>query len=137
MSMYAEPYQPMSPRLLKSSVILGIAVVTIVRSRATMKRDRKLQAIITQNLRVFGAYWLPGGPEFPAGCFVSCFSMSGASRSFGFSAWVDWSLRGVERVIVSKFILLEYRKDCYLLRNSWAVLKNRRGRRSKYRFCDV
>jgi hypothetical protein len=63
--------------------------------------------------------------------------MSGASRSFDFSAWVDWSLRGVDRVIVSRFILLEYRKDCYLLRNRWAMLKNRRRRRSKCRFCDV
>lgn len=107
MSMYADPYQPMSPRLLNSSVILGIAVVTIVLSRATMKRDRKLQAIITQNLRVFGAYWLsdgpPGGPGFPDGWFASCFSMSeAASRSFGVSAWVDCSLGKAERAMVSK-----------------------------------
>lgn len=70
-----------------------------------MKRDRKLQAIIIQNLRVFGAYWLPkdppGGPGFPAAWVASCFSMSGGGLSFlGGSAWIDWSVREVERLIL-------------------------------------
>lgn len=37
---YADPYHPMSSVLLKAAVIAGMAVVTIVRSRAMMNTDR-------------------------------------------------------------------------------------------------
>src|SRR5690348_15057301 len=52
--MYAEAYQPMSPRLWNSSVMRGTAVATMVRSRATRNRARKLDRRISQNFALLG-----------------------------------------------------------------------------------
>lgn len=54
----------MSPKLWNSSVMVGMAVERMVRSRATRNIARKLATKVNQNLRLLGWYRSlgPGGP---------------------------------------------------------------------------
>lgn len=53
-SIYAEPYQPMSPRLPNSLVMAGMAVEMMVRSRATRNMDTKVDMMMSQKPSVLG-----------------------------------------------------------------------------------
>jgi hypothetical protein len=74
----------MSPSALNSSEMRGTAVATIVRSRATRKRARKLHSRISQNRKLLGLYGaLPslaapggGGGGGGGGCEGDNFSAS-------------------------------------------------------------
>ena len=55
-NIYAEPYQPISPRAWNSSLMVGTAVAMMVRSMATRKRAMKLQTRMSQKRRLFGWY---------------------------------------------------------------------------------
>jgi len=53
-NMYALPYQPMSSMEWNSSVMLGIAVAMIIRSKATTKIDTYMLMMTTRNLGDLG-----------------------------------------------------------------------------------
>src|SRR2546421_8190864 len=53
-NIYALPYQPMSSMEWNSSVMLGIAVAMIIRSKATRKIDMYMLMMIIQNLGDLG-----------------------------------------------------------------------------------
>lgn len=85
-SIYADPYHPISPRLPKSSVMRGIAVAMMVRSSATRKMAMKLESMTSQKRRLLGWKFLSGSPPGP--CWGGESSGSGGEFAVVLSWWL-------------------------------------------------